>query len=224
MGLHRVVAPAGVLPQAAEVLDTRAELWPGEVRIDVDRLNLDAASARQLRESNDHDPDRVRAAVLAVVRSRGKMHNPVTGSGGMLLGTVAEVGPESPLGLQVGQRVATLVSLTLTPLHLSDDLSAGTARGSRCRRAATPCSSPAASPPSSRTTWTSPTCSRSWTCAAPPPWWPASSPSGTRAGSVPTSPCSARPASRGRCRWPRRGTPGPAAWSGWSRSPARPRR
>ena len=122
MGLHRVVSPAGVLPQAAEVLDTRPELWPGEVRVDVDRLNLDAASARQLRESNDHDPDRVRAAVRQVVRSRGKMHNPVTGSGGMLLGTVAEVGPESPLGLTVGQRVATLVSLTLTPLHLADDL------------------------------------------------------------------------------------------------------
>jgi L-erythro-3,5-diaminohexanoate dehydrogenase len=60
--------------------------------------------------------------VLQIVRSRGKMHNPVTGSGGMLLGTVAEVGPQSPLGLRVGQRVATLVSLTLTPLHLSDDL------------------------------------------------------------------------------------------------------
>ncbi|MFC7161275.1 L-erythro-3,5-diaminohexanoate dehydrogenase [Aquipuribacter hungaricus] len=122
VGLHRVVRPVGVLPQAAEVLDTRPELWPGEVRVDVDRLNLDAASARQLRESNGADPDRVRAAVLETVRSRGKMHNRVTGSGGMLLGTVAEVGPASPLGLQVGQRVATLVSLTLTPLHLDDDL------------------------------------------------------------------------------------------------------
>lgn len=122
VGLHRVVAPSGVLPQAAQVLDTRAALWPGETLVRVDRLNLDAASARQLREAAGGDPDRVRAEVLAIVRSRGKMHNPVTGSGGMLLGTVAEVGPESPLGLRVGQRVATLVSLTLTPLHLDDDL------------------------------------------------------------------------------------------------------
>lgn len=122
VGLHRVVEPAGVLPQAAQVLDTRPELWPGETLVRVDRLNLDAASARQLREAAGGDPDRVRAQVLDVVRSRGKMHNPVTGSGGMLLGTVAEVGPGSPLGLRVGQRVATLVSLTLTPLHLDDEL------------------------------------------------------------------------------------------------------
>ncbi|WP_235736003.1 L-erythro-3,5-diaminohexanoate dehydrogenase [Nocardioides alcanivorans] len=50
------------------------------------------------------------------------MQNPVTGSGGMLIGTVLEVGDESLLGVRVGQRVATLVSLTLTPLHITDDL------------------------------------------------------------------------------------------------------
>jgi L-erythro-3,5-diaminohexanoate dehydrogenase len=50
------------------------------------------------------------------------MHNPVTGSGGMLVGTVDEVGPASPLGLTAGERVASLVSLTLTPLAISDDL------------------------------------------------------------------------------------------------------
>ena len=54
--------------------------------------------------------------------SRGKMQNPVTGSGGMLIGVVDEVGPESPLGLEVGDRVATLVSLTLTPLRITDGL------------------------------------------------------------------------------------------------------
>jgi L-erythro-3,5-diaminohexanoate dehydrogenase len=40
----------------------------------------------------------------------------------MLVGTVEEVGPESPLGLAVGDRVATLVSLTLTPLVVEDGL------------------------------------------------------------------------------------------------------
>jgi len=50
------------------------------------------------------------------------MQNPVTGSGGMLTGTVEETGPASPLGLKPGQRVATLVSLTLTPLQITDGL------------------------------------------------------------------------------------------------------
>lgn len=121
-GLHRVLDDAVRLPQAADRLDTRRELWPDEVRIRVERLNLDAASFRQLETKHGGDGDRVRAEVLDIVRTRGKMQNPETGSGGMLVGTVEEVGPESPLGLAVGDRVATLVSLTLTPLVIEDEL------------------------------------------------------------------------------------------------------
>lgn len=125
-GLHRVLDRPVVLPQAAERLDTRAALWPDEVRIRVHRLNLDAASFRQLERTHlvdgRPDGDAVRAAVLAIVAERGKMQNPETGSGGMLIGTVEEVGPDSPLGLVVGDRIATLVSLTLTPLVVEDAL------------------------------------------------------------------------------------------------------
>jgi len=125
-GLHRVLDDRVVLPQAAQRLDTRQELWPDEVRIRVERLNLDAASFRQLERTHSvngrGDGDGVRRAVLGIVAERGKMQNPETGSGGMLVGTVEEVGPESPLGLRVGDRVATLVSLTLTPLVIEDGL------------------------------------------------------------------------------------------------------
>lgn len=121
VGLHRVLAPAGVLPQQADRLDADPEPWPDEVVLDVELLNLDAASYRQLRETHGTGAP-LRAAVLDIVDRRGKMQNPVTGSGGMLLGTVRAVGPESPLGLRVGQRVATLVSLTLTPLRITDGL------------------------------------------------------------------------------------------------------
>lgn len=122
LGVHRVLEPRGSLPQAALVLDADPAIGPDEVRIAVSRLNLDAASFRQLSESCGGDGDRVRAAVLEIVGARGKMQNPVTGSGGMLIGVVDAVGPESPLGLAVGQRVATLVSLTLTPLRITDGL------------------------------------------------------------------------------------------------------
>jgi len=123
LGLHRVIEPPGVLPQAAWRLDASPAIASDEVRIRVDRLNLDAASYRQLREAYSADPDKIRRAVLDIITTRGKMQNPVTGSGGMLTGTVDEVGPESPLGLKRGQRVATLVSLTLTPLQITDGLS-----------------------------------------------------------------------------------------------------
>ncbi|HEY6313604.1 MAG TPA: L-erythro-3,5-diaminohexanoate dehydrogenase [Streptosporangiaceae bacterium] len=122
LGLHRVLDPPGVLPQAAWRLDPSAPIAPDEVRVRVDRLNLDAASYRQLRETYAGDPDKVRAAVLEIIATRGKMQNPVTGSGGMLTGTVEEAGPGSPLGLKPGQRIATLVSLTLTPLVITDSL------------------------------------------------------------------------------------------------------
>lgn len=122
VGLSRVIEPAGVLPQAAWRLDARPEIAADEVRISVERLNLDAASFRQLAEKHGHDGAAVRDEVLEIIRDRGKMHNPVTGSGGMLIGVVDEVGPESPLPVKPGDRVATLVSLTLTPLAITDAL------------------------------------------------------------------------------------------------------
>lgn len=122
VGLHRVLAPSGVLPQAAEKLDASPGIWPDEVRIAVERLNLDAASYRQLAEAHGGDGTAIRSAVLDIIETRGKMQNPVTGSGGMLVGVVDEAGPDSPLGVKPGDRVATLVSLTLTPLQITDGL------------------------------------------------------------------------------------------------------
>jgi L-erythro-3,5-diaminohexanoate dehydrogenase len=136
IGTHRVLEPAGVLPQAATRLDARPEIWPDEVRVAVETLNLDAASYRQLATAHtgadgDLDADGLRNEVLEIVRARGKMQNPVTGSGGMLIGTVAEVGPQSPLGLNVGDRIATLVSLSLTPLEITDGLERWDGQGER---------------------------------------------------------------------------------------------
>ena len=130
LGLHRVCEPepgvprgaTAVLPQAAWRLDPDPRIQPDEVRVRVERLNLDAASFRQIRESTGGTPAAMRAAVLGVIARRGKMHNPVTGSGGMLTGVVAEAGPRSPLGLRPGMRIATLVSLSLTPLAITDGL------------------------------------------------------------------------------------------------------
>ncbi len=137
VGLHRVLDPAGeALPQAARVLDATPTLWPDEVRIAVETLNLDAASYRQLADTHraadgEVDGEALRSSVLDIVATRGKMQNPVTGSGGMLIGTVEEVGPDSPLGLAVGDHVATLVSLSLTPLRITDGLARWDGRSER---------------------------------------------------------------------------------------------
>ena len=139
VGLHRVLEPSGdqiTLPQSAQRLDVSPQIWADEVRIDIEILNLDAASYRQLSGAHQlpgggTDGAAVKAAVLDIVATRGKMQNPVTGSGGMLIGTVAEVGPGSPLGLAVGDHVATLVSLSLTPLQITDGLARWDGMGER---------------------------------------------------------------------------------------------
>jgi len=121
-GFHRVIEPRGALPQAAWKLDNRTEVDDNEILIDVDVLNIDSASFAQLKAAADGDVTRVAAAITEIVRERGKLHNPVTGSGGMLIGRVAEVGPNHPhrAQLQPGDRIATLVSLSLTPLDLRE--------------------------------------------------------------------------------------------------------
>ena len=118
-GIHRSLDPPGALPQQARVLDTSMPLRAGELLIDVEYLNIDSASYRQLREQAGGDGAVMAALIKGIVRTAGKLHNPVTGSGGMLVGRVAELGP-GRAGPPVGTRIATLVSLTLTPLVLDE--------------------------------------------------------------------------------------------------------
>ena len=119
-GLHRVVGETGCFPQPAWRLDPDPRISDAEVLIDVERLNLDSASFRQIAEANEGDSERVAQAIQRIVEERGKLHNQVTGSGGMLIGRVREVGSyvRETRRLEPGQRVATLVSLTLTPLRI----------------------------------------------------------------------------------------------------------
>jgi L-erythro-3,5-diaminohexanoate dehydrogenase len=119
-GTHRVIDPLGVLPQAAWKIDASMVIASNEILIDVQTLNIDSASFTQIKKEVGATADAVAAKVLHIVAERGKMHNPVTGSGGMLIGTVAQVGADiaDTCGLKVGDRIATLVSLSLTPLHI----------------------------------------------------------------------------------------------------------
>ncbi len=118
-GIHRVIEPEGVLPQPAWRIDNSMEIYDNEILIDVQTLNIDSASFTQLEAEAGGDIEKIKARMLEIVSERGKHHNPVTGSGGMLIGTVERVG-DSLKGrdLKVGDRIATLVSLSLTPLRI----------------------------------------------------------------------------------------------------------
>ncbi len=93
-GVHRVIEPKGVLPQPAWRIDNTMEIYDNEILIDVDTLNIDAASFTQIEEAEGGDVMKMAAHSLDIIAKRGKHHNPDTGSGGMLLGTVKQIGPK----------------------------------------------------------------------------------------------------------------------------------
>lgn len=119
LGTRRVLEPPGALPQAALRLDAELPLQPYEAELAVDMLAVDSTSFRQLVQSCDRDPGRVGEAITQIVAERGKLHNPVTGSGGILTGTLSAVGSEYRDAPPIGARVISLASLTLTPLRLA---------------------------------------------------------------------------------------------------------
>ncbi|MBA2662794.1 MAG: L-erythro-3,5-diaminohexanoate dehydrogenase [Bradymonadaceae bacterium] len=123
-GTHRVLDPVGALPQGARRLDADAPGFDNEVEIAVETLNIDSASFHQIVGEVGRDAEAIKARIEAIVAERGKMQNPVTGSGGMLIGTVRAMGPNynPPVAMKVGDRVASLVSLTLTPLRIEEIL------------------------------------------------------------------------------------------------------
>ncbi|HZX68297.1 MAG TPA: L-erythro-3,5-diaminohexanoate dehydrogenase, partial [Candidatus Elarobacter sp.] len=120
LGSHRVLEPKGALPQAAWRIDNTPQPYANEILCAVESLNIDSASFAQMREHCEGDAAAIGAHIVATVDERGKQHNPRTGSGGMFVGRVLEIGSALATRDDVapGDRIASLVSLTLTPLQL----------------------------------------------------------------------------------------------------------
>ncbi|GAB6085597.1 L-erythro-3,5-diaminohexanoate dehydrogenase [Alkaliphilus crotonatoxidans] len=121
-GTHRVIEPKGVLPQPALKIDNTMEIYDNEILIDVITLNIDSASFTQIKQEAGGDEEKIKEIMLKIVETRGKHQNPVTGSGGMLIGTVEKIGDAlvGKTDLKVGDKIATLVSLSLTPLRIDE--------------------------------------------------------------------------------------------------------
>lgn len=121
-GTHRVIEPKGVLPQPALKINNDMEIYDNEILIDVQTLNVDSASFTQIRQEAKDNIEEIKSIMKSIVEDKGKHQNPVTGSGGMLIGTVEKIGPslEGKTDLKVGDRIATLVSLSLTPLRIDE--------------------------------------------------------------------------------------------------------
>ena len=121
-GTHRVIEPIGTLPQSANKISNDIKLYDNEILIDVDYLNIDSASFTQLKQVTEGDIEKIKELIISIVDEKGKMQNPVTGSGGMLIGKIEAMGEaiKDKIDLKVGDKIATLVSLSLTPLKIDE--------------------------------------------------------------------------------------------------------
>ena len=107
-GIHRVIEPQGVLTQAALKIDNdMTKKYSNEIICDVISLNIDSASFTQIEEACGGDIEKIKEMILGIVNERGKMQNPVTGSGGMFIGKVAYIGEDLDLDIKVGDKIVT---------------------------------------------------------------------------------------------------------------------
>ncbi len=119
-GINRVLEPKHVLPTSAWQLDNNHNIFPDEIRIDIRRIHIEGTSFKEIcLEANDND-QKIKQKIMDIVIRRGKLHNPVTDTGGMLYGVVSEIGSEHEnlKGFKVGDEVICNASLTSLPLYI----------------------------------------------------------------------------------------------------------
>src|SRR6266567_3774541 len=120
LGIHRVIEPVGSLPQPAWKLDNTPMALSTETLVNVQALHVDSASFTQIADACQGDTERISRHILGIIAQRGKMHNPVTGSGGVLIGTVQQLDPifGETHELAIGDAIVSLTSLSWLPLYL----------------------------------------------------------------------------------------------------------
>jgi len=122
LGIHRVIEPKASLPQVAWKLDNTPVARPSETLVEVHALHIDSASFTQITSVCDRNLERMKKYILDIVAQRGKMHNPTTGSGGVLIGTIRQLDEiyGKIHGLAIGDTIVSLTSLSWLPLYLEN--------------------------------------------------------------------------------------------------------
>ncbi|MBR4019896.1 MAG: sigma-54-dependent Fis family transcriptional regulator [Firmicutes bacterium] len=130
-GMNRVLEPQHVLPTSAWRLDNSRTIMPQEIRVDIKRIHVEGTSFKQIcMESNDND-QRIKQKIMDIVIRRGKLHNPVTDTGGLFYGTVSEIGKayDNSKGFRPGEEVVCNASLASVPIYINNIVSIDRAFG-----------------------------------------------------------------------------------------------
>ncbi|MDD2301275.1 MAG: sigma 54-interacting transcriptional regulator [Eubacteriales bacterium] len=121
-GSKRVIEPKEVLPISAWKIDNSRKILPDELRLKVKRIHIESAGFRQICVESGNDETRIKERIRDLVIKRGKLHNPITDTGGLVYGTIEEIGGSfhNPQRLRVGQDVICNASLAAIPLYLQE--------------------------------------------------------------------------------------------------------
>lgn len=124
-GINRVIEPKQVLPTSAWKLDNASDVGPAEMRVRIRRIHLECTNFKEICTSANNQEERIRQRIMDIVSVRGKLHNPVTDTGGLFYGVVDAIGGEydNAKGFQEGEEVICNASSTSIPIHLERILS-----------------------------------------------------------------------------------------------------
>ncbi len=92
------------------------------MRVAIRRIHLEGTSFKQICTEVNYNEEKIKQTIIDIVIRRGKLHNPVTDTGGLVCGQVEAIGSEfeNPHNLKVGDRVICNASLASVPMHIEN--------------------------------------------------------------------------------------------------------
>ena len=118
--VERSLTPRRTFTPLAWELDNSSQLKPGEVRIALDKVHVEGTSFRQICQEAGNDEEQIKEKIKDIVIRRGKLHNPVTDTGGLFCGVIEEIDSEynNQKGLKPGDEVICNSSLAGIPMYI----------------------------------------------------------------------------------------------------------
>ena len=121
-GIDRVIEPEGAVPVTSWKMDNRKDIEKNEARIALSRIHIEKSSFQQVCSQCGYDESKMIQRFKDIIEKRGKLHNPFTETGGMIYGTIDEMGTEfaEERNCKKGDEFLCLVTMTAIPLYIDE--------------------------------------------------------------------------------------------------------